>query len=303
MHILILASALLFGLSPSVQSQFPKTTARSTTPALVITTEPNAIVWIDEIRRGKTDASGKLSVPKVLARRHTVRVRASGFKESTTVLPLGQHTVTVKLVTTTDKAELLFQQAEAAREEARNDADKEAAADLYREAIKLRPRYPAAQVGLARLLMDLNQFEKAHAAIDAARASQPNYAEASAIEGRIFREAAFENEAIKSFRRSIREGNGFQPEAHVGLARVLEEKGQLADAAAEFEKAIAQLSDSEPVIYQMLGATYEKLEKPKEAVAAYEKYLELAPNGSYAAALRSILTQLKREAAGEQIIP
>jgi len=303
MHILILASALLFGLSPSVQSQFPKTTARATTPALVITTEPNAIVWIDEIRRGKTDASGKLSVPKVLARRHTVRVRASGFKESTTVLPLGQHTVTVKLVTTTDKSELLFQQAEAAREEARNEADKEAAADLYREAIKLRPRYPAAQVGLARLLMDLNQFEKAHAAIDAARASQPNYAEASAIEGRIFREAAFENEAIKSFRRSIREGNGFQPEAHVGLARVLEEKGQLADAAAEFEKAIAQLSDSEPVIYQMLGATYEKLEKPKEAVAAYEKYLELAPNGSYAAALRSILTQLKREAAGEQIIP
>ena len=303
MHILILASALLFGLSPSVQSQFPKTTARATTPALVITTEPNAIVWIDEIRRGKTDASGKLSVPKVLARRHTVRVRASGFKESTTVLPPDQHTVTVKLVTTTDKAELLFQQAEAAREEARNDADKEAAADLYREAIKLRPRYPAAQVGLARLLMDLNQFEKAHAAIDAARASQPNYAEASAIEGRIFREAAFENEAIKSFRRSIREGNGFQPEAHVGLARVLEEKGQLADAAAEFEKAIAQLSDSEPVIYQLLGSTYEKLEKPKEAVAAYEKYLELAPNGSYAAALRSILTQLKREAAGEQIIP
>jgi len=303
MHILILASALLFGLSPSVHSQSPKTTARATTPALVITTEPNAIVWIDEIRRGKTDASGKLSVPKVLARRHTVRVRASGFKESTTVLPLGQHTVTVKLVTTTDKAELLFQQAEAAREEARNEADKEAASDLYREAIKLRPRYPAAQVGLARLLMDLNQFEKAHAAIDAARASQPNYAEASAIEGRIFREAAFENEAIKSFRRSIREGNGFQPEAHVGLARVLEEKGQLADAAAEFEKAIAQLSDSEPVIYQLLGSTYEKLEKPKEAVAAYEKYLELAPNGSYAAALRSILTQLKREAAGEQIIP
>jgi len=298
-----LIAVLLFASPLSVQSQSPKTTARATTPALVITTEPNAIVWIDEIRRGKTDASGKLSVPKVLARRHTVRVRASGFKESTTVLPLGQHTVTVKLVTTTDKAELLFQQAEAAREEARNDADKEAAADLYREAIKLRPRYPAAQVGLARLLMDLNQFEKAHAAIDAARASQPNYAEASAIEGRIFREAAFENEAIKSFRRSIREGNGFQPEAHVGLARVLEEKGQLADAAAEFEKAIAQLSDSEPVIYQMLGATYEKLEKPKEAVAAYEKYLELAPNGSYAAALRSILTQLKREAAGEQIIP
>jgi regulator of sirC expression with transglutaminase-like and TPR domain len=54
----------------------------------------------------------------------------------------------------------------------------------------------------------------------------------------------------------------------------------------------------------MLGAAYERSEKPKEAVAAYEKYLQLAPNGSYAAAIRSILDQLKREAAGDQqIIP
>ncbi len=53
----------------------------------------------------------------------------------------------------------------------------------------------------------------------------------------------------------------------------------------------------------MLGAAYERLQKPKEAVVAYEKYLQLAPNGSYAAAIRSILNQIKREAEGEQIIP
>ena len=133
--------------------------------------------------------------------------------------------------------------------------------------------------------------------------TRPSYPEASAVEGRIYREQAFEGEAIKSFRRAIAEGRGFQPEAHVGLARLLEDKGQTEEAAAEFRKAIDQLSDSEPVIYQMLGAAYEKLQKPKEAVAAYEKYLELAPNGSYAGAIRSILTQLKREAAGEEIIP
>ena len=77
----------------------------------------------------------------------------------------------------------------------------------------------------------------------------------------------------------------------------------MAEAVVEYKKAIDQLSDSEPIIYQLLGAAYEKLEKPKEAVVAYEKYLELAPNGSYAAAIKSILTQLKREAAGETIIP
>lgn len=302
MNSVLLIAALLFT-SPASQPQQAKTTTRAIEPVLVITTEPSATVWIDEIRRGTTDASGKLAITKLSAGRHTLRVRAAGFKESTTPLLPGRKVVTVKLLTTTDKAELTFQQAETARDEARDDPAREKAAELYGDAIKLRPAYPAAQVGLARLLMDLNQFEKAHAAIDAARRTRPSYAEASAVEGRIYREAAFTEEAIKSFRRSIREGNGFQPEAHVGLARVLEEKGQFAEAVTEYRKAIDQLSDSEPVIYQMLGAAYEKLEKPKEAAAAYEKYLELAPNGSFAAAIRSILDQLKREAAGEQIIP
>ena len=271
--------------------------------ALTITTEPNAAVWIDEIRRGNTDTSGKLTVNKVSAGRHSVRVRANGFKEAVTPLLPGRRALAVKLIATTDEAELKFQEAETAREKARDDPSLQKAADLYREAIKLRPASPAAHVGLARVLMDLNEFKEAHAEIDAARRTKPVYAEASAVEGRIYREEAFSDDAIRSFRRAIREGGGVQPEAYVGLARVLEDKGQYTEAIVEFKKALAQLSDSEPVIYQMLGAAYEKIEKPKEAVTAYEKYLELAPNGSYAAAIRSILEQLKREAAGEQIIP
>lgn len=271
--------------------------------ALTITTEPNAIVWIDDIRRGSTDASGKLALTKISAGRHTVRVRANGFKESTTPLLPGRRAVTVKLLPTTDQAELLFQQAETARDQARDDAAREKAADLYRQAIKARAAFPDAHVGLARVLLDLNQFKDAHVEIDAARRTRAVYPEASAVEGRIYREEAFTNEAIRSFRRAIREAGGFQPEAHVGLARVLEDQGDFAGAVAELRTAIAQLSDSEPVIYQMLGAAYEKVNKPKDAITAYEKYLQLAPNGSYAAAIRSILQQLKREAAGEEIIP
>lgn len=289
----LLAFAFLLVVSLSVNAQSP----------LVITTEPNAIIWIDEIRRGTTDASGKLSLTKVSPGRHTVRVRASGFKETSVPLLPGRRTLAVKLVTTTDQAELLFQQAETAREKARDDAARQKAADLYREAIKLRPAFPAARVGLARILLDLNEFKEAHAEIEAARRAKPLYAEASAVEGRIYREEAFDQEAIRSFRRAIREAGGLQPEAYVGLAKTYEDKGQFDQAVAEYKRALAQLSDSEPVIYQMLGAAYERIEKPKEAMAAYEKYLELAPNGSYAAAIRSILEQLKREAAGEQIIP
>jgi len=284
---------LVFLIAPSIYAQ----------TALTITSEPNAIVWIDEIRRGMTDASGKLALTKVSAGRHSVRVRASGFKEVTLPLLPGRRTLDVKLVATTDEAELLFQQAEAAREKARDDEALEKAAEVYREALKLRPSNPAAHVGLARVLMSLNEFKEAHAEIEAARRAKPAYAEASAVEGRVYREEAFTDDAIRSFRRAIREGGGVQPEALVGLAKVLEDKGQFAEAIVEYRKALAQLSDSEPVIYQMLGAAYERVEKPKDAVVAYEKYLELAPNGSYAGAIRSILTQLKREAAGEQIIP
>jgi len=277
--------------------------AQTSSVALTIQSEPNAVVWIDDIRRGTTDNQGNLGIKKLSPGRHSVRVRASGFKETTVPLITGRRSLLVKLPPTTDRAELLFQQAEIAREKSTDQASREKAADLYREALAIRNAYPAAHVGLARVLMDLNEFDKAHDEIAAARRTRPAYAEASAVEGRIYRESAFNDEAISSFRRAIREGNGFQPEAHVGLARVYEEKGQFNEAIAEYKKAIVQLSESEPVIYQLLGAAYEKMEKPKEAVTAYERYLELAPNGSFAAAIRSILDQLKREAAGEQIIP
>ena len=302
--LLISVAVLLCLVSYTAFSQGRATTkSRPVSGSFTITTEPNAIIWIDEVRRGVTDASGTLQLPKISPGRHTLRVRAMGFKEVTTPMTVGRKSQAVKLVRTNDQAELAFQQAEDAREKARDDASRQKAAELYRATLKLRPAYPAARVGLARVLLDLNQYQAALDEIEAARRTRPAYAEASAVEGRINREAAFTEEAIKSFRRAIREGRGFQPEAHVGLARVFEDKGQYDEAILEFRKAIDQLSDSEPVIYQLLGAAYERAQKYKEAVVVYEKYLALAPNGSLAPAIRSIIEQLRRDAAGQEIIP
>jgi tetratricopeptide (TPR) repeat protein len=298
---LVLILLLLF--ANPVFAQRSTGTAAPASRTLTITTEPNAIIWIDEIRRGVTDASGKLTVNNVSPSRHSLRVRANGFRESTVPILPGKRSATVNLVRTTDPAELAFQEAETAREQARDDESRQKAAETYRRAIKLRPAFPAARVGLARVLLELNEYRAALAEIQAARRSRPIYPEASAVEGRINREAAFEEEAIKSFRRSIREARGVQPEAHVGLARLLEEKGQYNEAIAEYRKALDQLMDSEPVIYQLLGAAYERQQKYKEAIAAYEKYLTLAPNGSLAPAVRSIIEQLKRDDAGVEIIP
>lgn len=271
---------------------------------LIIQTEPNAIVWLDEIRRGLTDPSGKLAVTKISAGRHVLRVRASRFKEaSMPLLPGRRGVVVVHLVRTSDGAELAFQQAEEARDKAKDDDARRQSAELYRRALKLRPAFVAARVGIARVMLDLNQYQDALGEIEAARRNRPVYAEASAVEGRVYREMAFADEAIKSFQRAIQEARGFQPEAHVGLARVYEERGQYAAATTEYQTAIKQLSDSEPVIYQLLGAVLERQEKYKEAVAAYEQYLKLAPNGSLAPAIRSMIDQLRREAAGQGLSP
>jgi tetratricopeptide (TPR) repeat protein len=301
---LISIGVILCG-SVAIAQRTARTTTRSTPlTSLTIQTEANAIVWLDEVRRGATDASGKLALMKVSAGRHVLRVRASGFREATTpLLPGRRGNTIVRLVRTSDEAELAFQQAEEAREKAKDDEARKSAEELYRRALQLRPAFPAAHVGLARVLMDRNQNQEALTEIEAARRARPLYPEASAVEGRIYREMAFADEAVKSFQRSIREAHGFQPEAHVGLARVYEDRGQYEEATTEYQTAIKQLSDTEPVIYQLLGAAYEKVQKFKEAVAAYEKYLQLAPNGNLAPAVRSILEQVRRQAAGEVLSP
>jgi tetratricopeptide (TPR) repeat protein len=263
---------------------------------LTVLTEPNAIVWLDEIRRGTTDTAGKLAQIKVSSGAHNLRVRAAGFKEtSVAVATVQRGEIKVLLVRTTDEAELTFQQAETARETAKDDESRQRAVDLYRHALQLRPAFPAAHVGLARVLLDLNDTSGALTEIEAARRYKAVYPEASAVEGRIYREAAQTDEAIGSFNRSIRESHGFQPEAHVGIGRVYEEKGQYDLAAREFQIAVDQLSDTEPIIYQLLGAAYEKAGMNKEALVAYENYLRLAPNGSLAPAVRSIVEQLREQ--------
>ena len=301
--LVILFCTFIAGSEATAKAAPQRSKAISSRSSVIVQTEPNAIIWIDEIRRGVTDASGKLGLKNISPGRHVLRVRATGFKETLMPLIAGRRSIAVKLLRSTDRAELLFQQAEEAREKAKDNTARQNAAELYRQTLKLRPAFPAGHVGLARVLLDLNQYQQALDEIEQARRTRPAYAEASAVEGRIHREAAFTDDAIESFRRAIREGKGFQPEAHVGLARVLEEKGQYPEAILEFRKAIAQLSDSEPVIYQLLGAAYEKQQNYKEAIVAYEKYLALAPNGSLAPAIRSIIDQLRRDAAGQEIIP
>ena len=275
--------------------------SKSTGRVVNLSTRPGAVVWVDEVRRGVADAEGKLSL-RLTPGRHTLRARAKGFAEKTlALLPTQRGALSVALTQTADEAELLFQQAEEAREKGKN-AD---AVELYRQALRLRPKFAAAHLGLARSLESQDKFDDALAELEAARRDRPVYPESWAVEGRIQRSLADHEAALAAYGRALREARGFQPEAHTGVGIVHEDKGRHAEAADAFRKAIAQLSDTEPVLYELLARNLEKLERWKEAVAAYEKYLQLAPQGAHASAINSIIDQLRRQAeeAGRQEAP
>ena len=270
-----------------------KTAAKTSSASLTITTQPGAVVWVDEVRRGAADAEGRLSL-KLTPGRHALRVRAKGFAERTlALLPAQRGALSVALTQTTDEAELQFQQAEEAREKGNNAA----AVESYRQALKLRPRFAAAHLGLARALESQENFDEALEELAAARRDRPVYPESWAVEGRIQRSLADYGASLAAFARALREARGFQPEAHTGAGLVYEEQGNHEEAVASFKKALAQLSDTEPVVYELLGRNLEKLERWKDAVAAYEKYLKLAPEGPHASAINSIIDQLRQQAA------
>lgn len=305
----VLLAAVVSGVmfSASALSQSKRFSEHSQFRAITIATEPGTIVWIDGIRYGKTDKAGILEIKTVSSGVHTLRLRADGYKEKTHALAATQKgEIAVALVKTDDAAELAYQEAERLTTD-----DREKSADAYRRAIKARQNYPDAYIGLARVLSEAGDADEAAKALTVARRLRPGFAEASAIEGRIHKDNGEETKAIATFKRSITEGKGFQPEAYTGLGLLYKEKAEGAGGSGDFENetanyaeasrnlkiALKQLSGAPDtvVIYQLLGLIYERQKKYAEAIATYEEFLRIFPVSSEATAVRSFIVQLKKD--------
>lgn len=283
-----------------------------TTRTITIVTAPKAFVWLDDLRRGKTDENGSLTVKNISTGIHKIRIRADGFKETTQTLTAVQKgDVKIALVKTDDAAELAFQEAERL-----SGIDRQKAIDAYRKAISLRPKFAEAELALARISSDSGDAEGALKAISEARKARPIYPEASAVEGRIYKAEYEDEKAIASYKRAIREGRGIQPEAHTGLGLLYKDRAETALAANDFAgqklnyelatdelfTAVKQLSGAPDaiVIYQLLGEIYEKSHEYKKAIAIYEEFLRVFPDANEATAVKSFIVQLKKQMNGEQ---
>lgn len=275
--------------------------------SVTIVSEPNATVWIDGLRYGTTDTEGRLTVSSVVAGRHTIRVRANGFKDGSKAITAAQAgEIAIPLTKTTDEAELAFQQGEVF-----STVDRQKAADAYLKAIKLRPGYTDAYIGLARVYQDGGKLEDAEKAIRDVRKTKPALPEASVIMGRIYKGWGEEEKAIAQFKRAIKEGRGIQPEAYTGLGLLYNDRAEASAGAGDFEQEAANYAEAAKnfsiaakqlggspdavVVYQLLGLVYERQKKNKEAIAVYQNFLRIFPNTPEATTVRSFIEQLRKQ--------
>jgi tetratricopeptide (TPR) repeat protein len=305
-YILIFIFCVLAGVDPAFAQRRggAAAAANQATGTITVLTEPKATIWVDGVLRGETDESGKLVVKPVLRGTRKLKVRADGFKEvEKNLLPSQRGNVKIALIKTSNQAELAFQEAENAA-----GTDRVKAIQGYEKAIKLQPGFSEAYLGLARVLSTAGDTSGALEAIRNARRYRRIYPEASAVEGRIYNSMGEYDLAIDAFDRAVKEGRGFQPEAHTGLGLLFKEEAESANAdndkddekyyytlaATHLEKAIDQLSGTEPVVYLFLGKIYEEMDDKKKAIAVYERFLRDMPDDDERSAVESFIDQLKK---------
>src|ERR1044071_7606303 len=101
---LLLSAHVALGQRRGKRAAAASTSSSTSSRSITVRSEPNAVVWLDEVRRGVTGAEGRLALEKVSAGRHSLRVRANGFKERTLALtPAQRGEVEVSLTPTTDE--------------------------------------------------------------------------------------------------------------------------------------------------------------------------------------------------------
>jgi Flp pilus assembly protein TadD len=281
-----LGLSVAIAIGAAAQSRRPVT-------AKVIGAEPNAMIFVDDIRFGRADATGTYVVSIPGPGPHTVLVRQLGFVDSTHPVVFSaarQVSIQPKKLPLKETADVQRQRGEYLLA----DGKFAEAISQFQAAIDAKKGdFPRAQVGLARALYGLKRFDDASNVTGQVLETNPKDIEARTVFASAYRDRGLYEEAVAEYRKAIALAPGKTPEAQTGLAVALDELGDHASAVEELLKGIAQNLDADPVLYHLLGAYYEKLDRRSDAIAAYNRFLELAPTHNLAPAVRSVLERFQ----------
>jgi len=148
------------------------------------------------------------------------------------------------------------------------------AVGAYEKAIDLRPFYAEAFVGLGDAKAAKGDVDGAISAYQKALVHNPLSGKVFASLGKIYySEKGLYYESVQAYKKAV-DLDPINTEARMGLAEVYEDKGLYQEAIGEYRKVVDLDAKNSGALYN-LASVYERVD-PKEAIALWERYIELA---------------------------
>ncbi|MDQ3744991.1 MAG: tetratricopeptide repeat protein [Acidobacteriota bacterium] len=164
-----------------------------------------------------------------------------------------------------------------------------------RKAVEIYPDFLQARLLLASAHMKARRFEEAEAALARAVETDPHSVAALVSLGEARRRLKKYTEAEASLAAALKlDETSWQ--GHLALGRVYLDTDQFKKAAPHIGRTL-QLKPDLPEAHLLGGNILLKVGEPARALAEYEEYLRLAPEGDYAAPTRELVGKLRKSLA------
>lgn len=161
-----------------------------------------------------------------------------------------------------------------------------------RKAVEIYPDFMQARLLLASAHMKARRFEEAEAALARAVETDPHSVAALVSLGEARRRLKKYTEAEESLAAALKLDDASW-QGHLALGRVYLDTDQFKKAAPHIGRTL-QLKPDLPEAHLLGGNILLKVGEPARALAEYEEYLRLAPEGEYAAATRELVGKLRK---------
>jgi tetratricopeptide (TPR) repeat protein len=149
----------------------------------------------------------------------------------------------------------------------------------YERAFERNPSNPIPKLRLGQLAIAQNDIEGARTYLQEALALKPDFAAALFLLSQVEASAGQGDAAVQSAAAAVQ----LVPEDPLGwfnLGYILYSGAVYPDAASALEQAVVRANDYSNAIF-FLGMTYHQLQRPGEAIAAFQRVLELNPGETW----------------------
>ena len=266
-------------------------------------------VWAEVV----TDATGKYQFSGMTPDMYVLAIRLPGHVEQRREVDLlsttnayelfqlvadrssstGNSTPPTRVINASVPAEAAreFERGEAALARGSAETNLQDAVRHWEKAVSIYPAFMEAHLRLGTAYMDLKQWDKAEATLRRVIQIDPKTANAWFALGELYMQQKRIDDAEKALREGLAvENRSWQ--GHFALGRLYLGKGETVKAARQIALTI-QLNPNLAEAHLLAGNIFLHAGNREYALAEYQDYLRLAPDGEYATQVRKTLQKLR----------